>query len=204
MQDLGIALEKEVLKVCTTREEALRIEKMLINSLRPNPLCMNNKHTKNWITPAIKPPPAPRGLTWPPQYHDTEFWKRRHGIKVYLETYWVPFIERNMVDMQFMRTYYPSAMMTMYRFASRNGTRPVKEFPAHLRVQARSNELQLYLKKKLAQATYPADLLPQPRSSGSMISRVKLDAEPVAANGFGGHKRRARTRERIEHQTAGR
>ena len=148
MQDLGIALEKEVLKVCPTREAALRIEKSLINSLRPNPLCMNNKHTKNWITPANKPPPAPRGLTWPPQYHDTEFWKRRHGIKVYLETYWVPFIERKMVDMLFLRTYYPSAMMTIYRFYTKRGVKPGKEFPAHLRVPARSNELQLYLEKR--------------------------------------------------------
>ena len=149
MQDLGIALEKEVLKVCPTREEALRIEKSLINSLRPNPLCMNNKHTtKNWLTPAIKPPPAPRGLTWPPQYHDTEFWKRRHGIKVYLETYWVPFIERKMVDMLFLRTCYPSAMMTIYRFYTKRGVKPGKEFPAHLRVPTRSNELQLYLEKR--------------------------------------------------------
>jgi hypothetical protein len=148
MQDLGIALEKEVLKVCPSRDEALRIEKSLINSLWPNPLCMNNKHTKNWITPAIKPPPAPRGLTWPPQYHDTEFWKRRHGIKVYLETHWAPFIERRLVDMEFLRTYYPSAMMTIYRFYTKRGMKPGKEFPAHLRVPAKSSELQLYLEKK--------------------------------------------------------
>jgi hypothetical protein len=55
----------------------------------------------------------------------------------------------------------------------------------------------------LAHQLLPYSLL-ELRSSGSVISSVKLDAEPVTTDGLGGHKRRARTSERIEHQTAGR
>jgi hypothetical protein len=156
MQDLGIKLEKEVLKTFATRDQALVTEQKLICAFRSNPLCMNHKHTKNWIAPALTPPAPPRGLKWPPQIHDTEFWNRRHGVKVYLETYWVPFLERRLVDMEFLRTYYPSAMMAIYRFATRRGDTPGKLLPPKLRVPARSKELQAWLEKRVCATSVPS------------------------------------------------
>lgn len=136
MRQLGINLEKEVLKVFPDRKEALRVEGVLIERFRNHPLCMNSKA---WLSPVLAIPEPPDKLSWPPQYHDTQFWRRRHGLKVYLETHWAPFIEQGMVDMMFLRAYYPSTAFSIYRFETvRTSGRknvPIRnELPTFLRV----------------------------------------------------------------------
>jgi hypothetical protein len=150
MLERGVTLEKEVLKTYPNRAAAERAERLLINAFKDHPLCMNSKYKKNWLEPAIKLPPAPPGLSWPPQFHDTEFWRRWHGIKVYLETHWVPFIEHGMIDLEFMRNYYPSAMAGIHQFQGKRGKTPGNILPKHLKIPGRSRRLELFLENPVS------------------------------------------------------
>jgi len=124
-------LEKQILKVCTSRKEALALERRLIMAFRKHPLCMNETQREYPV-----PPPAPPGLEWPPQFNDTDYWHKRGGIIAYLENMWLPFIIRKTVDMRFLRLYYPSAAEAIYAYrTARTGSeRGRRQLPDNLRI----------------------------------------------------------------------
>ena len=128
-------LEKEVLKICPNRAEALRIEMKVIMAFRDHPLCMNERPLRYLKLPKEIPPPPP-GLAWPPQYHETNFRHKRHGIKVYIEEHWRPFIDAGLVDMRFIRAYYPTALRALYTLRERDlsSGKLYRTLPPHLTI----------------------------------------------------------------------
>ena len=137
-------LEKEILKVCPTRQAARVLEKRLINAFRSHPLCMNDRRDDRIL------PDPPEGVTWPPQFHNSELWRKRAGLRIYLETYWLPFIERSLVDMRFLRAYYPTTVTAIYGYktARSDEGRARRDLPKHLRILHESEDLRLALRKE--------------------------------------------------------
>lgn len=80
------------------------------------------------------------------QYHETEWWRKWNGgVKLYLERFWAPFIDAELIDLAFMRAYYPSTVAAIHQFQGRRGNAPGNILPRHLTIPRRSRKLALFL-----------------------------------------------------------